>query len=226
MPAQYRYYIFYKPFGYLSQFTDEGNHPGLGSLNIFPPNIYPVGRLDHDSEGLLLLTDNPAVNKLLLHPANKHQRTYWSQVEGEIDQEAIQRLQEGVVIRINKKDYKTLPAIAKSLNPEPEVPERNPPIRYRASIPTSWLALSLIEGKNRQVRRMTAAVGFPTLRLIRYSIEGIELGTLKVGEAREISEQEFLQKLRLNPTRPAQNSARKNRPEHRHAGKPRRNKAQ
>ena len=198
MQTTFRYFVFYKPYGYLSQFTDEGGNPGLGSLNLFPPEVYPVGRLDHDSEGLLLLTSNPAINKQLLHPSNQHQRTYWAQVEGEINQEALTKLSQGVTIRINKKDYKTRPVIAKTVAVPDSLPERNPPIRYRASIPTSWVSLTLTEGKNRQVRRMTAAVGFPTLRLIRVRIEKLELADMQPGEASELDETEFLQLLQLS----------------------------
>ncbi|WP_439557515.1 pseudouridine synthase, partial [Dyadobacter sp.] len=153
----------------LSQFTREGDHPTLADLDFeFAKDIYPVGRLDADSEGLLLLTNDNFLKTKLLEPRNKHTRTYYVQVEGEITAEACEQLSRGVVISINGKAYKTLPANARVIE-EPPLPERNPPIRFRKNIPTTWLALTLREGKNRQVRRMTAAVGFPTLRLARWS---------------------------------------------------------
>jgi 23S rRNA pseudouridine2457 synthase len=154
----------------LSQFTREGDHPTLADLDFtFAKDIYPVGRLDADSEGLLLLTNDNFLKTKLLEPRNKHTRTYYVQVEGEVTQDACEQLSKGVTISINGKSYKTLPATAEMID-EPELPERDPPIRFRKNIPTSWLALTLREGKNRQVRRMTATVGFPTLRLVRWSI--------------------------------------------------------
>lgn len=171
----------------LSQFSAEGNKTGLGELFSFPKDVYPVGRLDADSEGLLILTNDKKLNHKLLNPDFKHRRTYWAQVEGALSQEALQQLEKGVTIHTNKKDYRTLPAKA-SLIPEPtSLPERDPPIRFRKNIPTSWLELHLHEGKNRQVRRMTAAVGFPTLRLIRASIENLTIDDMKAGEVREFS---------------------------------------
>ncbi|WP_416171530.1 pseudouridine synthase [Algoriphagus boritolerans] len=156
-------------FGVLTQFT--GEEPTLASLGAFPKEVYPVGRLDKDSEGLLLITDDKVLNHHLLNPRFGHQRTYWAQVEGIPTPEALAKLRSGVTIRVDGRDYKTKPTLAKILDPIPELPERTPPIRYRASIPTTWIELTLIEGKNRQVRKMTAAVGFPTLRLVRFSME-------------------------------------------------------
>lgn len=178
-----QYYIFYKPFQVLSQFSKEGEKAILADyLKNISSDIYPVGRLDYDSEGLLLLTNDKPLTHQLLDPSFAHERTYWVQVEGAIDDEAIKKLQAGVMINVNGKMYKTQPAIAKIFEQAPEVPERNPPIRFRKNIPTSWLSLTLTEGKNRQVRKMTAAVGYPTLRLIRYSIGEITIATLEPGK--------------------------------------------
>ena len=158
-----------KPFGVLSQFTPD--HPGQRTLAEFglPRTVYSLGRLDRDSEGLLLLSDEPQLNAQLLDPHNAHPRTYWAQVEGEVTGDALERLRSGVVIGRQK----TLPARAKRI--EPVVPPRDPPVRYRKNIPTSWVELELREGRNRQVRRMTAATGFPTLRLVRVGIGGFVL---------------------------------------------------
>lgn len=190
------YFAIYKPFGTISQFSEEGHHATLGELFHFPNNVYPVGRLDTDSEGLLLLTNDKTINKRLLHPSNHHEKTYWVQVEGAITDEALEQLQSGVQIRIKKKDHLTAPAKAKRIA-LPNLPDRNPPIRYRASIPTSWIELTLTEGKNRQVRRMTAKVGFPTLRLIRASIEGITIEDVLPKAVVEMKRDEFLSKLKL-----------------------------
>lgn len=170
----------------LSQFSAEGGHPGLGELAPFPPDVYPVGRLDHDSEGLLLLTNDKKINNLLLDPKNKHQRTYWIQAEGTVTEEALEKLRKGISISIDGKPYLTLPAKARLLDPAPVIAARVPPIRFRKNIPTSWIELTLHEGKNRQVRRMTAATGFPTLRLIRVSMEQLQLGDLKIGDVQEL----------------------------------------
>ncbi|ACT94199.1 pseudouridine synthase [Dyadobacter fermentans] len=176
----FQYFLIYKPFNMLSQFSREGDHQTLADLGFtFAKDIYPVGRLDADSEGLLLLTNDNFLKTKLLEPRNRHTRTYYVQVEGEVTDEACRQLSAGVSISINGKQYKTLPAeIAKIA--EPELPERNPPIRFRKNIPTSWLSVTLREGKNRQVRRMTAAVGFPTLRLVRWSIGKISLADKKI----------------------------------------------
>jgi len=182
----FQYIIFYKPYQVLSQFSPEGDKKTL--KDFFPllsKDIYPVGRLDYDSEGMLLLTNDKSLNHQLLDPAYAHKRTYWVQVDGAITDEALKNLAEGVMIQVDGKPYKTKPATAKLLEPEPQVHERNPPIRYRKNIPTSWIALTLTEGKNRQVRRMTAAVGFPTLRLIRHSIGKITIDDLPPGGYKE-----------------------------------------
>ena len=171
----FQYFLIYKPFGMLSQFTREGEHATLADLGFdFPKDVYPVGRLDADSEGLLLLTNDNLLKTKLLEPRNKHKRTYYVQVEGNITEEACVAIRAGVKISINGKSYLTLPAEA-SLIEEPALPERNPPIRVRKSIPDSWVSITLREGKNRQVRKMTAAVNFPTLRLVRWAIGSISL---------------------------------------------------
>jgi len=174
--------LFNKPFGVLSQFTPEAGHRALDEFG-FPPGVYAAGRLDHDSEGALLLTDEGPLVKRLLDPKYEHPRTYWAQVDGQITQEAVRRLIKGV----NLKGYHTKPCRAEIIDEPEGLWERVPPIRYRANIPTSWVALTLIEGKNRQVRHMTAAVGFPTLRLIRAQIGKLSLEGLRPGEWRVVT---------------------------------------
>jgi len=174
-----------KPYGVLSQFTPD--HPGQRTLSEFrfPPNVYPLGRLDRDSEGLLLLSNEPGLNTKLLDPKNAHPRTYWAQVEGEITEDALQKLRNGVVI----EGKMTLPAEAKRISPD--LPPRDPPIRFRQNIPTSWIELTLLEGRNRQVRKMTASVGHPTLRLLRVSIGQFQLhADLAPGHWRELTSSE------------------------------------
>lgn len=179
----FHYIAFYKPFQVLSQFSKEGDKETLADyFTGLPKDIYPVGRLDYDSEGLLILTNDKALTHELLLPEKGHKRTYWVQVDGDITKEALQKLERGVTISINGKQHKTKRAIVEKFDGAPDVPDRNPPIRYRKEIPTSWIALTLTEGKNRQVRKMTAAVGFPTLRLIRYSIGNLVLEGIGVGK--------------------------------------------
>lgn len=170
-------YIIYKPYQMLSQFSREvPQHVTLADLDYdFPKDVYPVGRLDADSEGLLLLTNDKSLNQKILNPKRKKPKTYWVQVDGAPDDEALQPIREGLTIRIKKKEYHTLPAEASLLDP-PDLPERVPPIRVRKNIPANWISISLIEGKNRQVRRMCAAIGYPVLRLIRVSIADYTLG--------------------------------------------------
>jgi 23S rRNA pseudouridine2457 synthase len=186
MKPTLKYFLLNKPYGVLTQFTDSENRPTLSSLYNFPKNVYPVGRLDMDSEGLLLLTNDKQLTDYLLNPKNKHEREYFVQVEGIPTEEALRQLSLGVVI----EGKKTLPAKAKLIS-DPNFPPRIPPIRERKTIPTSWISLTLIEGRNRQVRKMTAAVGFPTLRLVRVRIKNLILDDLKVGKVKEIVEKEI-----------------------------------
>lgn len=181
-----RYILFYKPYGVLSQFTDtEGRSTLKDYVDI--PDIYPVGRLDWDSEGLMLLTDDGRLQHRLSDPKYAHPRTYWVQVERIPDDVALEKLATGVTIQ----NYRTKPAQVKLLATEPDLPPRNPPIRDRQNVPTAWLELTLTEGKNRQVRRMTAAVGFPTLRLVRVGISVLSLAGLALGEWRELTPKEI-----------------------------------
>lgn len=187
MTNDYRYIIFHKPYGVLSQFTQESpKHITLKDY-IDVPDVYPVGRLDWDSEGLLLLTNNGRLQHRLSDPRFGHERTYWVQVERIPDEDAMHKLQTGVEIQ----DYRTRPAKVRLLSEQPNVSDRHPPIRFRKNVPTAWLEMTLTEGKNRQVRRMTAAVGFPTLRLIRVSIEHLRLDGLSLGEWRDLTELEL-----------------------------------
>jgi 23S rRNA pseudouridine2457 synthase len=204
-----RYFIIYKPFGVLSQFSGEANT--LASLFDFPKEVYPVGRLDKDSEGLLLITDDKWLNHHLLNPRFGHQRTYLAQVEGVPTPEALKALSNGVKINVDGKEYLTKHAIAKLLEEEPILPDRDPPIRYRKNVPDSWIELTLIEGKNRQVRKMTAAVGFPTLRLVRKSMEKINILNFAVGEVQELDQETIYHKLGLTGFKEAANQ-KKNRP--------------
>jgi 23S rRNA pseudouridine2457 synthase len=179
---------YHKPYGVLCQFTPD--QPGQRVLAEagFPAGVYPVGRLDMDSEGLLLLSDEPGFNNRLLDPARAHPRKYLAQVEGVPDQAAITRLSRGGLLI---QGHRTRPCRVCLLDPAPEVPPRDPPVRVRRLIPTSWLELELIEGKNRQVRRMTAAVGFPTLRLMRVAIGGFSAPDLAPGTWRILNEDEI-----------------------------------
>jgi 23S rRNA pseudouridine2457 synthase len=190
-----RYFIVYKPYLVLSQFTTQLNKETLANYFSVPKNVYPVGRLDEDSEGLLILTDDEKLNHLLLDPSAGHEREYWVQVEGIISQESINQLKRGVEINLNGKLYITKHCIVSIFKEEPSLPPRNPPIRFRKNIPTTWIKMILSEGKNRQVRRMTAKVGFPTLRLVRYRIEDIELGNLQAGEMIELSQRTIYKNL-------------------------------
>ena len=177
-------YLFNKPYGVLSQFTDCDGAPGLAEY-IQVDSIYPAGRLDKDSEGLLLLTNNGKLQHKISNPKNKMEKSYWVQVEGVPDEAALNQLRQGVKL----KDGITLPAKARLLN-EDQLQSvlwpRQPPIRFRAKIPTQWIELKIKQGKNRQVRRMTAAVGFPTLRLIRYAIGDWTVKDIKLGQYQHI----------------------------------------
>lgn len=174
---------FNKPYGVLSQFSGDGSANRTLAEFGFPPRVYPIGRLDADSEGLLLLSDEPALNALLLHPRRGHQRVYWVQVEGIPGPEELRPLSQGVVVQ----GRKTLPCRASFLEPQPDIPPRQPPIRFRKTVPDAWIALELVEGKNRQVRRMTAAVGLPTLRLLRVRIGNFEPRDLPPGKWRVLN---------------------------------------
>jgi 23S rRNA pseudouridine2457 synthase len=204
---------FHKPFGVISQFTGDGSANRTLAAFGFPKNVYAIGRLDADSEGLLLLSDEPEWNERLLHPRHAHEREYWVQIERIPTPEALKKLGRGVLIQ----GHKTLPCRAWILEPQPEVvvsslrlepigatvlrsstaeggqrrrytiPPRNPPIRFRKNVPDFWIGLELIEGKNRQVRRMTAAIGHPTLRLMRVRIGNFRLGDLPAGQWRSLT---------------------------------------
>ncbi len=175
---------FHKPFGVLSQFTPD--QPGQRTLAEFgfPKDVFPIGRLDHDSEGLLLLGNEREWVNRLLDPGQRHPRTYHVQVEGLPPEEALARLAHG---GLDLRGHRTLPCRARRLDPSPEMPPRDPPVRYRKSVPDCWIELVLTEGKNRQIRRMTAAVGYPTLRLVRVAIGKLALEPLRPGEWHELS---------------------------------------
>lgn len=179
------YILVNKSYEVLTQFTDENGRATLKDL-VPVPNIYPVGRLDYDSEGLVLLTDDKALQHRLSDPKFKIEKTYWAQVENIPDEAALQKLRTGIYL----KNVKTAPAKASILMPEPTVWERSQPIRFRQNIPTTWLQITLTQGMNRQVRKMTAAVGFPTLRLIRVSIGPLRLDNLQPGEYRPLTPDE------------------------------------
>lgn len=190
----YRYFILYKPFNVLSQFSSQLNKQTLADYINVSKDIYPVGRLDEDSEGLLILTNDTQINHRLLSPYFFHEREYYVQLDGTITKEATTQLQQGVTINLSGKLYTTKPCKAVILN-EPEIAQRIPPVRYRKNVLTSWLKIVLTEGRNRQIRKMTAKVGFPVLRLIRYRIEQIELGNLEPGEMIELSKNSIYKKL-------------------------------
>ncbi|THB71046.1 MAG: rRNA large subunit pseudouridine synthase E [Gammaproteobacteria bacterium] len=173
--------LFNKPFNILCQFTDNEGRETLADF-ITIPEVYAAGRLDKDSEGLLILTNNGELQHKISHPKHKQWKTYWAQLDGQINQDAVNILKRGVML----KDGKTKPSKCRIIDEPPQLWPRNPPVRYRANIPTSWIELSIHEGKNRQVRRMTAAVGFPTLRLIRYSIGDWCLDGLLPGDSKVI----------------------------------------
>ena len=174
--------LFNKPFNVLSQFTDSDNNRRTLSEFIDIKNVYAAGRLDYDSEGLLLLTDDGALQHQITDPKHKLPKTYWAQVEGEPSESDIKLLENGVIL----KDGITAPAKSKII-PEPHIWDRTPPIRERKNIDTTWISLTISEGRNRQVRRMTAAIGFPTLRLIRYSIGNWTINNLNSGSYSKIT---------------------------------------
>jgi 23S rRNA pseudouridine2457 synthase len=180
----YRYILFNKPYGVITQFSGAG--PTLRDY-IQLKDVYPVGRLDHDSEGLLLLTNDGVLQHRLTTPKFAHPRTYWVQVEGQPDEKSLSELAEGVLVQ----RIPTRPAKVKRLEEEPSLPPRNPPIRFRKTVPTAWIEITLTEGRNRQVRRMTAAVGHPTLRLVRIAMGDLRLEGLRPGEWRNLSDSEI-----------------------------------
>ncbi len=192
-------YALNKPFGVLSQFSDEGARAGWGSLSLgLTKDTYAIGRLDADSEGLLLLSDEREMNGKLLNPQRPHSRTYWVQVEGTPTDEKLKRLGQPLELRIQGKAFRTRPCEVFTIEEADGIPPRNPPIRMRKSIPTAWIGMVLHEGKNRQVRRMTAAVGMPTLRLIRAAWGPLTLRDLGLvpGEVRLLTEWERNQLLK------------------------------
>ena len=180
-----KYFAINKPYGVLSQFTGEAGKKTLADVYKFPKNVYPIGRLDKDSEGLLLLTDDKSLTEYLLNPKNMHEREYYAEVEGIPTEKELKKLESGVII----EGKMTLPAKAKMLD-NVKIEARETPIRFRKYIPDCWISLTLIEGRNRQVRKMTASIMHPTLRLIRVRIKNILLGKMKPGEVRILSNTE------------------------------------
>lgn len=193
------YYLIYKPYGVLTQFTPEHGKRSLAEIIKVPKDVYPVGRLDENSEGLLILSNDGEFKHQLLHPHFEHKRTYWAQLDGEITASALQKLQAGVTIRINKEDYTTLPAEVDEIE-SPDLPERPTRVDFNRSRGDSWIAITLQEGKNRQVRKMTAAVGYPTVRLVRVAIENLSLGKLQPGDQIEFSGNSIKRKLNMLKT--------------------------
>lgn len=184
---------FHKPHGVLSQFTADGSPNRTLAAFAFPKEVHPIGRLDADSEGLLLLSDEAWLNERLLHPRHAHEREYWAQVERIPGDEALRQLAKGILLQ----GRQTLPCRAWLLDPQPQMPPRDPPVRFRKSVPDCWIGLELIEGRNRQVRRMTAAIGHPTLRLVRVRMGKFELGKLPPGRWKILGAAE--RKLVLDP---------------------------
>ncbi len=184
----------------LSQFTREiPEHRVLGDLSDFPKDVYPVGRLDRDSEGLLILTNDRRLNEALLHPSRKHGRTYWAQVEGSPTEQLLARLRSGVTIRAKGKTHHCAPLQARVLSEEEtqDILPRTPPVRFRKSVPDAWLELTLTEGKNRQVRKMCASVGLPVLRLIRIGIESLQLSDLEEHKIRKVDREWLMPRIGL-----------------------------
>lgn len=184
-PSHPRTIVFHKPYGVLPSFTDPEGRPTLSDY-VQVPGVYAAGRLDRDSEGLMVLTSDGALAHRITDPLHKLPKVYWVQVERIPDDTALRGLRHGVVL----SGIRTRPAGVRLLTPEPTFPERPVPIRVRKTVPTAWLEIVLYEGKNRQVRRMTAAVGHPTLRLVRVAIGPVSLGNLAVGRWREVTAQE------------------------------------
>lgn len=191
--TEFIYYAVYKPYGVISQFTPEApGEPTLASLHSFPSDVYPVCRLDKDSEGLLILTNDTSVNAQMLGPSSKKNKSYLAQLEGIIGQEAINQMSTGITINVNGKSYLTHPCEIVLIDAPNNIPDRQPPVRYRASIPTSWIKITLAEGKNRQIRKMCAAAGYPVLRLIRISFGKYALTKLLPGSVMQIRKKDLL----------------------------------
>jgi 23S rRNA pseudouridine2457 synthase len=184
--TMFRYFLFNKPFNVITQFSASEGKQTLADYLKVARDVYPIGRLDYDSEGLLVLTNDKNLHYNLLDPRFNHPREYLVQVDGMISDEAILKLEQGIDISIEGRIYHSKPARVKKFSDPPVLPERNPPVRFRKHIPTSWISLELTEGKNRQVRKMTAAVGYPTLRLVRYRIGNATLEGLAPGEYKEM----------------------------------------
>lgn len=182
------YIAFHKPYGVLSQFSGENQSETLANFNL-PKDVYPVGRLDKDSEGLLILSNDGRFIDDMLNPKNDKEKTYWAQVEKIPEESSLEKLRLG---KIKIEDYLTKPAKVKILNPEPNILERIPPIRERKTIPTCWIEITITEGKNRQVRKMTAAINHPTLRLIRMKVGKYSLGDLPLGQWVQIKKSDLL----------------------------------
>ncbi|MEO7532124.1 MAG: pseudouridine synthase [Sediminibacterium sp.] len=189
------YFIIYKPYLTLSQFSAVEEKRTLADFFDVPKDVYPVGRLDYDSEGMLLLTNDKELNHRLLDPKFAHEREYWVQVDGAINIKSINEMQKGVTINVDGKLHHTQPCIASLFEKDPVVPDRDPPIRFRKEIPAPWIKMILTEGKNRQVRKMTAKIGYPTLRLIRYRMEGLLMDNLQPGEMISLNQSIVYQKL-------------------------------
>lgn len=190
-----QYFIIYKPFQVLTQFSASEGKKTLKDLFKVPSTVYPVGRLDYDSEGLLILTNDNFLKHRLTDPSFEHEKEYLVQVEGKITSTAMEKLRRGINISIDGKLHHTRTAKARLIEPAPALPERNPPIRFRKEIPTSWISLVITEGKNRQVRRMTAATGFPTLRLVRSRIGNLTIDGMLPGDMVEMSKNEVYKSL-------------------------------
>lgn len=190
-PHSFDYIVIYKPFRVLSQFSPEGDKDTLASIGDFPKDVYPVGRLDYDSEGLLILTNDKRLNKKLLDPENQHPRTYLVQVEGAPTNQDVEILRSGILIKVKGKNHLTLPAKVDIPETLPNLPDRNPPIRFRKNVPDTWIRLTLTEGKNRQVRKMTAGAGFPTLRLVRWAIGNVTVEGMQPGDVKRFVGADF-----------------------------------
>ncbi|MFT5138012.1 MAG: 23S rRNA pseudouridine2457 synthase [Arenicella sp.] len=197
MDKVFSYYIIFKPYGVLSQFSQTHlQHKTLADLEFsFAKDIYPVGRLDKDSEGLLILTNDSKLNHQLLNPSFAHSRAYAVQVDGQMTDQGIAMLENGIDIKLSKTVYHTLPAKARLLPDGLGLPERDPPVRFRKMIPTTWIEVTLTEGKNRQVRKMCAKTGFPVLRLVRTRIENLTLQDMKSGDVKQVEGKKMMQLL-------------------------------